>query len=154
MSFDARPRFPAVRPELPPIAAWSAILDQAYQANWFTNFGALSRRLENEIAARWGRPQTTCVVTSSGTAALAAPLIAQGIRGKVILPAFTFAASAWAIRMAGATPVLVDVDAEDWCISADVFDHSLEVSGAEAAILVMPFGLQADLSAHMDIARR
>jgi dTDP-4-amino-4,6-dideoxygalactose transaminase len=70
--------------------AWRAYVEEAYRANWFTNFGALSRRLERVLTERWGFGETACVVASSATAALAAPLIARGVEGPVLIPAFTF----------------------------------------------------------------
>src|SRR5688572_24835734 len=92
-------RFPATRPELPAVADWAPFLEDAYRANWFTNFGTLARRLEDHLAGAWGFDQTVCVLASSGTAACAAPLIARGIGGKVLLPAFTFPATLSAVKM-------------------------------------------------------
>lgn len=145
-------RFPAVRPELPPISAWAPILEEAYQANWFTNFGRLSRQFEGKLAIRCGRPNVCCIAANNGTSALAAPLIAMQISGKVLLPAFTFPATAGAIKMAGAEPLLMDVNIQDWRISAEAFKEALSRSGAAAAILVVPFGLNSDFSEHIKIA--
>ena len=92
--------FPFIRPDVPPISAWVPILAEAYEAGRFSNFGPLSRRLEAALAATWGGAESACVATSSCTAALAAPLIAAGVRGRVVLPAFTFPATLTAIRMA------------------------------------------------------
>jgi len=47
---------------------------------------------------------------NSCTSALFMALIANGITGEVILPSFTFAASANAIVTAGGTPVFADID--------------------------------------------
>src|SRR5580704_1003036 len=114
------------------MSAWAPMLEEAYQANWFTNFGALSRRLEAELADRWGQPGTRCVAASNATAALAAPLIAAGVTGDVLVPAFTFPATAWAVRMAGATPLLIDVSEDGWRVLPEAFAHALDVSGAAA----------------------
>jgi len=68
--------------------------------------------LEQALAQRVGvRHAIAC---GSGTDALLLALLARGIgRGDaVFVPAFTFAASAEAVALAGATPVLVDVDAD------------------------------------------
>ena len=67
--------------------------------------------LEQALAERVGvRHAVTC---ASGTDALLLALLARGIgRGDaVFVPSFTFAATAEAVALAGATPVLVDVDA-------------------------------------------
>ena len=152
MSRNALFRFPAVRPELPPIEAWSPVLRDAYEKNWFTNFGDLSRRLENALNAGWGDDKTACVATSSGTAAIAAPLIAAGISGPVILPAFTFPATASAIWMSGAEPILVDVRPDTWTMSADSMQHALAATGAKACVVVSPFGIRTDFRDHAAIA--
>lgn len=54
-----------------------------------------------------------CVAVNSGTSALHMALIALGIGSgdEVIVPSFTFAATANAVALAGATPVFVDIEA-------------------------------------------
>jgi dTDP-4-amino-4,6-dideoxygalactose transaminase len=62
-----------------------------------------------------GRP---CVAVSSGTSALLLGLLAAGIgRGdEVIVPSFSFAATANAVVLIGARPVFVDIDPDHFCI--------------------------------------
>jgi perosamine synthetase len=71
---------------------------------------------EQEFAA-WvaGR---ACVAVNSGTAALHLGLMAAGVqRGdEVIVPSFTFAATANVVALIGATPVFVDIDPATFCI--------------------------------------
>jgi dTDP-4-amino-4,6-dideoxygalactose transaminase len=66
-----------------------------------------------------GRP---CVAVNSGTSALLLGLLALGIgRGdEVIVPSFTFAATANAVALTGATPVFVDVEPIHFCLDPDV----------------------------------
>jgi dTDP-4-amino-4,6-dideoxygalactose transaminase len=153
MVSEQRPRYLATRPELPPMEAWQPILAEAYDSNWFTNYGALSRRFEDKLAQRWGFAETACVAASSGTVALTAPLIMHDVKGPVLTPAFTFPATASAIKMAGAEPVLVDVDAKTWRVTPQALDAALAHTGAGAAIVVCPFGLKSDWSAHIEVAR-
>jgi dTDP-4-amino-4,6-dideoxygalactose transaminase len=145
-------QFPLIRPDVPSIGEWAPILQEAYEGRRFSNFGPLSRRLEQLLAETWGGPETVCVATSSGTAALAAALIAGGVSGRVVLPAFTFPATLSAVRMAGCEPWLVDVDPADWRISAGQLARSLEAAGAAAAILLCPFGLASDFRPHVEVA--
>ncbi|CAK6698206.1 dTDP-4-amino-4,6-dideoxy-D-glucose transaminase [Cyanobium usitatum str. Tous] len=147
-------KFPIIRPNIPPVKAWAGYLEEAYDSRRFSNYGPLSRRLESWLAMEWGQDCTTCVLTSSGTAAVAAPLIASGISGRVLLPAFTFPATYSAIKMAGAKPVLIDVCPADWRVSADALDDAFAATGAQAAIVVSPFGLRSDFSTHARIASR
>jgi len=59
-----------------------------------------------------------CVAVNSGTSALHMALIALGVeRGdEVIVPSFTFAATANAVALVGATPVFVDIEPDHFCI--------------------------------------
>ncbi|MFO1539114.1 MAG: DegT/DnrJ/EryC1/StrS family aminotransferase [Chloroflexota bacterium] len=144
-------RFPFIRPDVPPIASWAPILEEAYRAGRYTNFGPLSRRLEAHVATTWGDAEAVCVAASSGTAAIAAPLIASGVTGRVILPAFTFAATLAAVRMAGAEPFLVDVDPTDWRIAPETLAEALRVTGTRSAVVLCPFGIRSDFRAHAAI---
>ncbi len=147
-------RFPAIRPDVPAPALWAGYLDEAYANRRFTNFGPLSRRLEAAFADKWGGAETVCVAASSATAALAAPLIAEGIEGTVLLPAFTFPATLAAVKMAGAVPVLIDVDASEWTIAPDALENAMRDVEVNAIILLAPFGLKRDFSTHIRIAAR
>jgi len=146
--------FPLIRPEFPPVRDWEGHLAEAYAARRFSNYGPLSHRLEAWLAETWGDTDTACVLASSGTAAIAAPLIARGISGRVLLPAFTFPATLAAVRMAGATPVLVDVCPADWRVSPQALDDAFGATAARAAVVLSPFGLRSDFSVHARIAAR
>ena len=60
-----------------------------------------------------------CAAVNSGTSALHLALIALGIGtgDEVLVPSFSFAASANVIRLVGAVPVFVDIDAGSFCMS-------------------------------------
>jgi len=130
------------------------LLEEAYAANWFTNFGALSKRLEARLTEAFAGPGGCCVVTANGTAAIAAPLIAAGVRGPGLASAFTFRAAVSAIRMAGCEPAPVDVSPNDWVVSPAALDAALAATGARAAVLVVPFGVAHDFAAHAAAAAK
>ncbi|MGZ4595403.1 MAG: DegT/DnrJ/EryC1/StrS family aminotransferase [Actinomycetes bacterium] len=71
---------------------------------------------ENEFSALVGGRH--CVAVNSGTSALHLALLGMGVGpgDEVILPSFSFAASANAVRLAGATPVFVDIEPASFCI--------------------------------------
>src|SRR4051794_3291606 len=73
--------------------------------------GPEGEALERELAAYLGAAHA--VGCNSGTDALHLPLVAAGIGAgdEVIVPAFTFFATAEAVSYTGATPVFADVDA-------------------------------------------
>lgn len=62
-----------------------------------------------------------CVAVNSGTSALHLALLALGIGpgDEVIVPSFTFAATANVVVIAGATPVFADISADNHCIDPD-----------------------------------
>lgn len=142
-------RFPVVRPAMPGPEAWVPFLRESYDRHWFSNFGPVVLRFEAALAARFGGMDDAFVTASSATCALAACLIAERVTGTVLVPAFTFPASVAAIRMAGGTPMLVDVDGGSWACDAEKLEHALDRTGAEAVMLVAPFGIAQDFSAHV-----
>ena len=62
-----------------------------------------------------------CVAVNSGTSALQLSLMALGFGpgDEVIVPSFSFAASANAVRLVGATPVFADIEAGSFCLDPD-----------------------------------
>ncbi len=84
-----------------------AVLD-CLESGWLT-MGPRTGAFEQALAEFTGSPYA--VTVSSGTAALHLSCLAAGLGpgDEVIVPAFTFVASASAIRYVGATPVLCDV---------------------------------------------
>src|SRR4051794_25197264 len=61
-----------------------------------------------------------CVATNSGTSSLHLGLSAAGVGAgdEVIVPSFTFAATANAVALTGATPVFVDIEGDHFCLDA------------------------------------
>ncbi|HEX3882472.1 MAG TPA: DegT/DnrJ/EryC1/StrS family aminotransferase [Stellaceae bacterium] len=142
-------RFPTVRPAVPVPEDWLPYLRESYERHWFTNFGPVATRFEAALAAQFGEAGDAFVAASSATAALTACLIAEGVRGTVLLPAFTFPASAAAIRMAEAEPALIDVDPASWACDLASLERGLDRTGATAAMLVAPFGITQDFTRHV-----
>lgn len=146
-------RFRSVRPIIPSIAKWSPYLEEAYSKRWFSNFGSLSLLFENKLREKFGADEGRCVLTSSATTGLAACLISRGIEGAVLFPAFTFPASMSAIRMAGGTPVVIDVERDTWIPSVVAVENALRSTGAKATMLVSPFGLKCDFQPVIEVCR-
>ena len=94
-----------------------------------------------------------CIGLSSGTDALLVALMAAGIGPGhlVLVPAFTFPATAEVVLLTGARPVFVDVDPETMNITGATVREALERVSEEATpralIAVDLFGLPADFAA-------
>ena len=111
------------------------------------------RALEAEFAAALGTG--FCLATNSGTAALHIALGAVGLRpgDEVIVPAFSFIATAQAVLHEGAVPVFADVDPSTFNI--DIADAARRVTARTRAIVpVNLHGLPADMDAVLALARR
>jgi len=94
-------------------------------------------------------------MVSSGTAALHLALLALGIEkdDEVIVPAFTFPATANVVEIVGAKPVLVDINMSDYCINVELIEQKI-TSQTKAIIPVHEFGQMADIIPLMRIAKR
>ena len=99
-----------------------------------------------------GRP---CVAVNSGTSALHIALLSLGIGSgdEVLVPSFTFAASANAIALTGATPIFVDIDPLTFNISIDGIKQSL-TSKTKAILVVHLYGLPASMPEITEIAKK
>jgi dTDP-4-amino-4,6-dideoxygalactose transaminase len=112
---------------------------------------------EKELAAFCGAKHA--VSCSSGTDALVMVLMAEGVGlgDAVFCPAFTFCATAEAAALLGATPVLVDVQADTFNMDAASLKTAIAVARAKGLKpkMVIPvdlFGLPADHDAIAEIA--
>jgi perosamine synthetase len=88
-----------------------------------------------------------CVAVSSGTAGLHLGLLAAGVGpgDDVIVPSFTFAATANAVALTGATPVFADIEPTHFCLDA----HAVEAAVTERTKGIMPvhlYGHPADMT--------
>lgn len=111
------------------------------------------KAFENEFAKKVDGRE--CVAVNSGTSALHLSLIALGI-GKgdeVIVPSFTFAATANVVALVGANPVFVDIDPLTYCLDPEAVEKALSAR-TKAIIVVHLFGLPADMSSIMKLAKK
>jgi len=123
-----------------------AAVTEVLRSGWLT-LGPRTAEFESALAAHVGTPHAIAV--SSGTAALHLACRAAGLGpgDEVIVPAFTFIASASAARYVGATPVLCDVGGpHDFNIDLD--DVRRRITPRTRAIVAVHFcGYPADVLA-------
>ena len=96
-----------------------------------------------------------CVAVNSGTSALHLALLAVGVKpgDEVIVPSFTFAATANAVRLAGAVPVFVDIEVDSFCIDPAAVEAAV-TPRTRAVMPVHLYGHPAAMGALMEIATR
>jgi dTDP-4-amino-4,6-dideoxygalactose transaminase len=83
-------------------------IDDLLNRRWLTNQGPYVRELEGRLADMMGVKH--CIAMCNGTIALEIAARALGLSGEVIVPAFTFVATAHSLQWQEITPVFCDVD--------------------------------------------
>jgi perosamine synthetase len=126
---------------------------EAVRSGWVSSMGPFIDRFEAAFARFCDVRHA--IMVSNGTVALHLCLAARGIGAgdEVIVPDLTFVATASAVMHSGATPVLVDVDAETYCIDPALVEAAI-TNRTRAIIAVHLFGHPADMTALRRIADR
>ena len=110
------------------------MLLDAFDSNWIAPLGPDVDAFEAEFAARVGVGHAGAL--SSGTAALHLGLLLVGVGpgDEVLVPSFTFVATANAVVYLGATPVFVDCDAATWTMDPDLVADELDRRAASGRL--------------------
>lgn len=131
---------PLVRPFLPDTPDLAGRLQAILDSGRLTN-GPTVAQLEERVAAEIGVAHVVAV--SSCTSGLMLVLQAVGATGRVVMPSFTFAASAHAVVWAGGSPDFAEVDATTCTL--DPFDAAGLVDGASAMTATHLYGTPCDV---------
>lgn len=96
------------RPNMGDRDAFMRHVEDIFDRRWLSNDGPLVQQFEQEVAGHLGVKH--CVAMCNGTIALEIAIRALGMEGEVIVPAYTFVATAHALQWQGITPVFADID--------------------------------------------
>jgi len=148
-----------------PFAPWPQYTEQEIEGlkevlnsrKWFSGMmgsepGSKVREFEERFASYHGAKYAIAV--ANGTAALEVSLRALGIKpgDEIIVPAYTFIATASAVLQVGAIPVIVDIDPQNYCMEP----HKLKEAITERTKAVIPVhfaGQIADMEKILEIAQ-
>lgn len=102
----------------------SAMMEYLDSGGWLTEFKK-TREFEHMIAEYVGSKYVS--VVNNGTVSLTIALMALGIKGgdEVIVPDYTMIASANVVVLAGARPVLVDIDPSNLCLDLQLAEQAI-----------------------------
>lgn len=118
------------RPNLGDREAFLSRVNSLLDARWLTNDGPFVRELESRIERYLGVRH--CVAMCNGTVALEIAIRALGLSGEVIVPSYTFVATAHALQWQEITPVFADIDPTT---------HNLDPSEVRRAITTRTTGI-------------
>lgn len=107
-------------------------LNDILDRRWLTNDGAYVQELEQRIANLLGAKH--CIAMCNGTVALEIAIRASELKGEVIVPSFTFIATAHALQWQEITPVFCDIDPQThtlnpWRIEAMITPRTTGIIG-------------------------
>jgi dTDP-4-amino-4,6-dideoxygalactose transaminase len=145
---------PMVRPALPPAGKVLVDFRTLLETGQLTN-GRFVRRFEEEAAHMLGVPE--CVAVSSCTSGLLLVERCLGLAGRVIVPSFTFFATAHSLLWNRLEPVLADSDPATWNLDPQRVRQLLERPGGRrisAILAVHIFGNPAAVSELEALAER
>lgn len=109
------------RPNLGSRQQLDGLIDSIFSRRWLTNAGPLVRQFEERVAQVAGTAH--CVAVCNATVGLQVLAKALGITGEVVVPAFTFVATAHALAWLGLTPVFADIDPGTHNLDASAVDQ-------------------------------
>ncbi len=120
---------------------------------WWRTPGTKTLAFEREFAAFHTAKHGIAV--TNGTAALEVTMLALGIQpgDEVIVPDFTFIATASAVLAVGALPVLVDIDRETLCINTRLAEAAI-TPRTKAIVAVHMGGNPADLDSLTELCKK
>lgn len=96
------------RPNIGSREAFLSYANDIFERRWLSNDGPLVKEFEQRVADY--HQVKNCIAMCNGTVALEIAIRALGLEGEVIIPSFTFVATAHALHWQAITPVFADID--------------------------------------------
>ena len=126
-------------------------LNNCIETGWISSEGPYVKEFEEKFSERAGRKFGIAVC--NGTAALEAAVIAAGVKkgDEVILPSFTIISCASSIIRAGAIPVLVDSEEDNWNMNVNQIRNKIS-KNTKAIMIVHIYGLPVDIDPVLKLA--
>ena len=112
-------------------------VSETLRSGWITT-GPKTKLLEKKISEYCGVTQTLCINSATAGLELALRWFGIGPGDEVIVPAYTYAATANVVIHCGATPILVDVNKNDFCISSKAIEKA--ITSKTKVIMPVDFG--------------
>jgi dTDP-4-amino-4,6-dideoxygalactose transaminase len=138
------------RPMLPPLAEYTALLQDVWASGWLANGGEQHRCLEAELSQWLGAPHLS--LFNNGTIALIVACQALKLAGEVITTPFTFPATPHVLSWNRITPVFADIDPETLCLDPNRVEASF-TPHTSGILGVHVYGVPCDVHALQTLAR-
>ena len=126
-------------------------MGQILDNKWLSNNGPFVQEFERTVSQMLGVKH--CIAMCNGTVALEIAIRAIGLKGEVILPSFTFIATAHALQWQEITPVFCDIEPDSHHIDPEKIE-SLITPRTSGIIGVHTWGQPCNIDSLQSIARR
>ncbi|CAK8715246.1 dTDP-4-dehydro-6-deoxyglucose aminotransferase [Candidatus Electrothrix laxa] len=111
------------RPNIGDYELFSQYAKDIFARSWLSNNGPLVQELEKRVADFLGVKH--CVAMCNGTVALEIAIRALGLEGEVIIPSFTFIATAHALSWQAITPVFADINPKTHTLDPEAVERMI-----------------------------
>lgn len=154
-------QYPLIAPNPPRLSEQAEALRRVEASGVFSNNGPEACGFERDVTDRlFGGEGASLAVANATLGLMIAIREAAGARHRpgamALMPSLTFAATAQAALWAGLTPLICDIDPDDWSACARVEERLLATHGDRIAVVVpyATFGNAIDLGRYADFQRR
>jgi dTDP-4-amino-4,6-dideoxygalactose transaminase len=138
-----------VKTAIPPMEDLLPKISTMLESRRLSNNGAFVREFEQMVCEKLD--VRNCVATCNGTLSLVLALNGMNLKGKVVVPSFTFCATVHAVVWAGLEPVFADIDPETLSITPETVERVLTPD----VVAVMPvtiYGSPCDVNGFQNLA--
>lgn len=154
--FGHEPLFGSILPvgqiNLPDEDRFREMFHGIFQRRYYTNHGMLAVELEDSLCRLFGTRNALVMTNATICLSLICKALGLPTGGKVIVPAFTFAATVQALTWAGLEPVFCDVDPASHCLTGDLVASLANGEGVCAILGVHLWGNACDVSGLQHVA--
>lgn len=142
---------PVTKSFIPPLSAYTAMVERAFQKEWLTNRGELVLELEEKLKAHLS--VSNIIAMNNGTIPLQIALKLLGNQGEIITTPFSYVATTASIVWENCTPVFVDIDAKSLTIDASKIEAAITPK-TSCILATHVFGNPCDIDAIDAIAQK
>lgn len=139
------------RPNIGDREKFSRLVNDILDRRWLTNDGPYVSEFESRVAELVGVKH--CIATCNATIALEIAIRALDLTGEVIVPSFTFVATAHALQWQQITPVFCDIDPRTHTIDPDQIERLL-TPRTTGILAVNLWGRHCDIAALEALAEK
>ena len=145
-------RIPLLKPNPPKVKDWEKYIQLSYDTSIFSNGGPCSNLLEERLKNYLSLKEKP-ILMCNATVALTVVLESFGLKDcEILIPSFTFAATAHSVLNACCLPVLVDID-DDLCLCLEDAEKKMTCH-TKAIVVVQPLGYVCNYKKYEEFAKK